>query len=99
MSAADCTPSAGHHLLPVCAALGEREAAAQITQDITDLHADHARDASDTIMTAFQAGTYTKVGTHCRISVAGLSCLGFTFNDLHQAGLLWLVLPSVPAAA
>ena len=69
MSAADlCTPPAGHHLLPVCAALGEQGAAAQIVQDITDLHADHAQDASDTIMTAFQAGTYTKVGTHSRAS-------------------------------
>lgn len=70
-----CKPSAGHHLLPVCAALGEREAAAQIVQDITDLHADHARDASDTIMTAFQAGTYTKVGTHRRALSSGRAAM------------------------
>ena len=55
--------SAGHHLLPICVALGEQEAAAQILTDTTDLHEDHGRDAGDTIMTAFQAGTYTKVTT------------------------------------
>lgn len=47
-------------LLPTVLGLGSERAAA-LLQAMTDLHDHHERDAWESIFTAYQAGTYSKV--------------------------------------
>lgn len=50
----------GHILLPAVLGLGS-ERAASLLQAMTDLHDHHERDAWESIFTAYEAGTYSKV--------------------------------------
>ena len=52
---------AGHHMLPVALACQDTVTLDKLLAETTQLFEDHERDAADTIMLAFDKGTFTKV--------------------------------------
>jgi N-terminal acetyltransferase B complex non-catalytic subunit len=50
-----------HHLLPALLGGGQWAKARRLADDVRGFHAAHERDAPDTILMAYDAGTYTKV--------------------------------------
>ena len=52
---------AGHHMLPVAMACQDTATLDKLLAETTQLFEDHERDAADTIMLAFDKGTFTKV--------------------------------------
>ena len=55
-----CVP-AGHVLLPGLLGAGSEDEAASLLDDMLRLYSDHERDAGDTLMMAYEAGSWTKV--------------------------------------
>lgn len=55
--------TAGHVLLPGLLGAGSEDEAASLLDDMLRLYSDHERDAGDTLMMAYEAGSWTKV-TH-----------------------------------
>lgn len=51
----------GHHMLPVATGCLDSATADRLLKDCIALHDDHERDAGDTLMMAYDHGTYTKV--------------------------------------
>ena len=51
----------GQHLLPALLGGGADKAALEVLANMQDLYRGHSRDAGDTMMLAFEAGTYTQV--------------------------------------
>ena len=52
---------AGHHMLPVAIGCQDPASTDAMLTDTIMLHEDHDRDAGDTLMMAFDKGTFTKV--------------------------------------
>ncbi|KAK9867602.1 hypothetical protein WJX84_007687 [Apatococcus fuscideae] len=51
----------GHVLLPGLLGAGSSDEAASLLEDMLSLYSDHERDAGDTLMMAYEAGSWTKV--------------------------------------
>ena len=74
-------------MLPVAMSCLDGATADRLLGDIVALHSDHQRDAGDTLMMAYDQGTYTKVRFACMTTVtaaaeteplvsgSGLSCV------------------------
>lgn len=50
-----------HHLLPALLGGGQWEKARRLADDVRAFHTAHARDAADTMLMAYDTGTFTKV--------------------------------------
>jgi hypothetical protein len=61
---------ASHHLLPALVALGAADDAGSMLAGTLHLFDEHAKDVGDSLMVAYDAGTYTKVGL--RLEAAAL---------------------------
>lgn len=48
-------------MLPALLGSGSEDQAASLLEDMLNLYSDHERDAGDTLMMAFEAGSWTKV--------------------------------------
>ena len=57
---------AGHHMLPVALGCQDAPTLDRLLTETILLHEDHDRDAGDTLMMAFDRGTFTKVCPSCK---------------------------------
>ena len=58
-------------MLPVALSCLDGATADRLLADTIALHSDHQRDAGDTLMMAYDQGTYSKVWSACTVTLTG----------------------------
>ena len=71
---------AGHHMLPVALGCQDAPTLDRLVSETILLHEDHDRDAGDTLIMAFDRGTFTKVSLTLHHHVLHSSLMPNTSN-------------------